>query len=67
MNRSLGEDNRMSWDTVEYLVEALIADGQKERAVPLAERLVTYRTDNQGDAHPKTELARGLLQKASAL
>jgi tetratricopeptide (TPR) repeat protein len=67
MDRSLGADNRMSWDTVEYLVEALIVDGQRERAVPLAERLLTYRKDNQGDAHPKTELARDLLQKASAL
>ncbi len=61
---NFGEDNRMGWDTAEYLIEALLADDQSARAIPLAEKLLTYRASSQGETHPKTILARQLLEKA---
>ncbi len=64
---NFGEDNRMGWDTAEYLIEALLADGQPARALPLAEKLVTYRATSQGESHPKTVLARQLLQKSRSM
>jgi YD repeat-containing protein len=62
--RALGEDNRMTWDTVGYLVEALLQDGQAERALPLADSLVGYRSSQHGDTHPRTTEARALLEQA---
>jgi tetratricopeptide (TPR) repeat protein len=62
--RTLGEDNRMTWDTVAYLVEALLAYKQAERALPLAASLVAYRSAQHGDGHPKAAEAKALLEQA---
>jgi tetratricopeptide (TPR) repeat protein len=62
--RNFGEDNPMVWDSVAYLVEALLAAGDRARAQPMAETLLARRSEILGETHPSTVRATELLAAA---
>jgi tetratricopeptide (TPR) repeat protein/tRNA A-37 threonylcarbamoyl transferase component Bud32 len=62
--RNFGEDNPMVWDSVAYLVEALLAAGDSARALPMAQTLLTRRSEILGETHPASVRAAALLTAA---